>query len=216
LAVVTVPTPTGRRVLAAATCTATATTGGPVASVTLRATRWVSKGTIGLTTMVMLLAARHGHVGFSALLSAGLAVALMTARSIAWCRRRLSDRVVAARASLLLGRTTFRGDRLAVLHHLTLPNDVNDCPESAVTAVVRALRPEGGGPRLAVPCCGELARLYSRCEGVEWALRHGRLEQSVLAFLPQETVAELDEARPSVVSITAARRRETAGELELV
>lgn len=215
LLVVTVPSPSGRRVLAAATCTSTAASAGSAASAALRVTRWMTKGSVFLATVVALLAARHGHVGLSVLMSVGLLVAVVVAPSIAWCRRRLSDRVLAARGNLLLGRPTRAGERLVVLHHLTLPDDVDDGSTASTTTVVDALRPEQGAPWLIAPCCIELAQRYAGCRGVEWLFRHGRHEQMVLVLLARSS----DEQRGSdgqVVALSRARSERRAAELEPV
>lgn len=174
------------RILLAATVRATTPTGGVLAQAMHSVARRLSRRVVMMITMIVVLAVRHGHTGFSALIASAVAVAVVTSPVLTSLRVRCGDRALARRAATLLPELEDELRGVAVLHDLGLPRLVG-APQPTIDelSTIGAALSLGTIPTcIARPCCAEAGEAFATWAGALFVPQHAQPDRTVLVFPP--------------------------------
>ena len=199
-----------RRILLAATVRASTPHGGRAAIACHSVLRHLTRRTVMVVAMIVLLALRHGHTNLLPLVACAAGVAVATSPIFTSLRVRCADRVLAFRAATLLPELGGELQGVTVLHDFGLPRMLG-APERTLAdvATIGAALSCGAIPTcIAKPCCLEAGEVFVAWASAALVPQHVRPERAALVF-PQ-SLAEGNEPSTSGAEIIPIDRFATA------
>jgi hypothetical protein len=159
-------------------------------------------------TILVVLAIRHGHTGFDALVLSAVVIAALSSPLITSVRVRCGDRTLALRALRLMPEFGDELKGVSVLHDFGLPRALGT-PESwaaDLDAIGTALTIGTIPTCIAQPCCEEVGAVFASWGRGLLVPPHTQAEHSVIAFPVVRNVATVGQDHGEIVSIDRARR----------
>jgi hypothetical protein len=173
-----------RRILLAATVRASTPHGGRAAIACHSVVQHLTRLTVMVIAMVVVLTLRHVHTNLLPLVAGAAGVAIATSPIFTSLRVRCADRVLAFRAATLLPELGQELQGVTVLHDFGLPRMLG-APEqtlSDISAIGGALSSGAIPTCIALPCCLEAGEAFAAGANAVLVPQHVRPERSVLVF----------------------------------
>ena len=195
------------RILLAATARASTSHGGLSARVLYAVVRRLRRGAVMVITALAVLAARHGHTGFDALVESAVVVAVTSSPVLTSVRVRWGGRALAWRAARLMPELGDELHGVTVLHDFGLPRALGglDSLATELEAIGAALTLGVIPTCIAQPCCDEVGQVFATWARGLLVPQHAQPERSVLVF-PVGRSVTVGHADGEIVPIDRAAR----------